>query len=226
MILINPNEPYVIRSGFGDYGIPTPSLQVDYGWFAHGKKSLIERKHVPEDLLSSMSDGRLNREMQVVLENIEKGGNGYLLLEGFMQCNREDYIVVNGRPSGWKIDQISERLSTIQLMGVKLLLSPGIQQTPFIIVSQYRWELKDEHKSLKTRPGPVSEWGKPSYSGYMLWSYQGIPGVGSDIAETLYEAASTWAALVKLSVEDLMELKRFGRKRAERVFRFIHEGKL
>ncbi len=227
-IMYSPTEPYEIKHDFGDVGIstPNPPLPVDYGWFALGRKSLVERKHMPQDLLASMSDGRLNREVQYLLENLEKGGRAYLLLEGFMRCNDKGYIYNPHRPSGWEIDKVSERLSTIQDLGVKILYSPSIAETALIIISQVRWEMKSNHKSIGIRPGPIMPWGKPSFSTYMLYSYQGIPGVGADISEILMEVAPTWEKLIAMSVEDLSELKHFGKKRSERVHRFIHQGKL
>jgi len=224
-IMISPSEPRDIKEDFGQYGIVNPNLAADYGWYAGGRFSLVERKHIPGDFLASKSDGRLQREMQALLENIEQGGRSYLLLEGHWSCDRES-MILNPRSTGWSIDKVSEMISTIQDMGVKLLLSPDMKQTALVLISQARWELKDNHKSLSVRPGPVEPWGRPSYSTYVVWSYQGIPGVGVDIAEVLYEAAPTWADLVKMSEQDLQELKHFGKKRSERVYKFIHEGKL
>lgn len=225
-VMYSPSEPYEVKNDLGDYGISNPSLPVDYGWFTRGRKSLTERKHVPGDLLASLGDGRLNREVQALLENLEKGGRSYLLLEGFMRCDNKGFILNPTRPSGWEIDKVSERISTIQEMGVELLLSPSLSETALVLVSQIRWEMKDNHKSLSIRPGPVMPWGKPSYATYVLWSYQGIPGIGADMAEILYEAAPTWENLVEMSVSDLQELKRFGVKRSESVWKFIHQGKL
>lgn len=226
-ILYSPSEPYEIRNDLGDYGISTPSLPVDYGWFTLGVKSLTERKHIPGDLLASMSDGRLNREVQALLENIEKGGKSYLLLEGHLECNSSGHILNPHKVSGWEIDKVSERIATIQTMGVQLLLSPSIQETALILVSQLRWEMKGDHKSLSIRPGPGKDsWNSRSYSNYIIWSYQGIPGVGADIAEILYSEAPTWKDLCSMDIDDFQQLPHFGKKRSERIYRFIHEGKL
>lgn len=226
-ILYVPNEPYEIRNDLGDYGISTPSLPVDYGWFALGIKSLVERKHIPQDLLASMSDGRLNREVQVLLQNIELGGRSYLLLEGHLDCDSSGFVLNPHRPSGWEIDKISERIATIQAMGIELLLSPSISETALVLVSQLRWEMKSTHKSLSIRPGPEKDaWNSRSYSNYIMWSYQGIPGIGADMAEVLYKVADTWGKLCNLSAQDLQQLPHFGKKRSERVYRFIHEGRL
>ncbi len=226
-VLYHPNEPYEIRNDLGDYGISTPSLPVDYGWFTLGVKSLVERKHIPGDLLSSMSDGRLNREVQALLENIEKGGRSYLLLEGHLECDSSGRILNPHKVSGWEIDKVSERIATIQTMGVQLLLSPSLHETALVLVSQLRWELKGDHKSLSIRPGPEKDsWNSRSYSNYIIWSFQGIPGVGADIAEILYKEAGTWKELCSMSIDDFQRLSHFGKKRSERVYRFIHEGKL
>lgn len=227
-ILYSPNEPYEIRNDLGDYGIPAPSLPVDYGWFTLSTKSLTERKHMPEDLLASMSDGRLNREVQALLENIEKGGRSYLLLEGKLECDSYSHIISGHKVTGWEIDKVSERLSSIQDVGIKILYSPSLHETALVLISQMRWELKGSHKSIHTRPGPDKDsWGtRPSYSNYILWSYQGCPGISSILAEILYKRASTWEELIKLSVEDIKQLNHFGSKRAERLWKFLHLGKL
>ena len=225
-ILISPSEPYEIKSDFGEYGISAPHLPSDYGWYVNGKRSLVQRKHIPGDMLASVQDGRFQRDMQILLENIEQGGRSYLLQEGHWSCDKQGMILNPVRPSGWSYEKISELLSTVQEMGIELLISPDISMTALVIISQVRWELKEDHSSLSRRPGLVAEWGKPSYASYTIWSYQGIPGVGADIAEILFKSASTWEQLVGMSIAEFQELKHFGKKRAERVYNFIHHGKL
>ena len=225
-ILISPTEPYEVKEDFGEYGISAPHLPSDYGWYVKGYRSLVQRKHIPGDFLASMEDGRLARDMQILLENIEQGGKSYLLTEGFWSCDKEGMILNPIRPSGWSYEKISAQISTIQEMGIRLLHSPNISLTALVIINQVRWEMKEDHSSLSHRPGPVTEWGKPSYASYTIWSFQGIPGVGADIAEILFKAAPTWEKLVAMDIADFQELKHFGKKRAERVYKFIHNGKL
>jgi len=226
--MYHPTEPYEIKNDFGDLGISNPNLPTDYAWFVNGLKSLIERKHIPQDLLASLSDGRLNKVTQILLENIERGGRSYLLLEGFMRCDSNGYILNPDRPSGWEIDKVSALISSIQAMGIQILLSPSMKETALVLISQMRWELKGDHRSLRTRPGPAHQpWGdRPSYAPYMIWGYQGFPGVSVVLAEILYEAASTYEKLLDMSVEDFAGLSRFGKKRSEGLHRFLHEGRL
>lgn len=226
-VMYHPTEPYEIKNDFGDIGMSNPSLPTDYGWFVRGRKTLIERKHIPQDLLASINDGRLTRVTQLLIQNIEKGGRSYFLFEGFIRCDNKGFILNPDRPSGWEIDKVSGIISSIQASGIELLLSPSIKETALILISQMRWEMKGEHKSIRTRPGPASDgWGKPSYSPYMLWAYQGFPNIGAGIAEILYKAAPTFENLLAMSVEDLKELERFGKKRSESLHKFLHEGVL
>jgi len=225
-ILYSPSEPWEIKNDFGNVGISTPSIPCDYVWYCNGRKTQIERKHVPQDLLASINDGRLTKVTQILIQNIEKGGRSYLLLEGFIRCNSSGFILNPDRPSGWEIDKVSSLISSIQASGIELLLSPSIKETALILISQMRWEMKGEHKSTRTRPGPTHEWGQPAFAPYMLWSIQGIPGVGADLAEILYGTAPTWEKLLELSIEDLQQLKRIGKKRAEGIWTFLHTGKL
>lgn len=225
-VMYHPTEPYEIKNDFGDIGLSNPNLPTDYGWFVRGRKSLTERKKIPQDLLASINDGRLTKVTQILIQNIEKGGRSYLLLEGFIRCNSSGFILNPDRPSGWEIDKVSGLISSIQASGIELLLSPSIKETALILISQMRWEMKGEHKSTRTRPGPTHEWGRPSYAPYMLWAYQGFPGIGAEIAEILFNAAPTFENLLAMSVEDFIELKRFGKKRSEGLYKFLHEGKL
>src|SRR3972149_1124195 len=219
-ILISPTEPYEIKSDFGEYGISAPHLPSDYGWYVKGKRSLVQRKHIPGDMLASIQDGRFQRDMQILLENIEQGGRSYLLQEGHWSCDKQGMILNPVRPSGWSYEKISELLSTVQEMGIELLISPDISMTALVIISQVRWELKEDHSSLSRRPGLVAEWGKPSYASYTIWSYQGIPGVGGvtsiyAVHEVYYDnetgEITGWTAEpIKLggfdSIQDLVDL--------------------
>src|SRR3990167_10554714 len=133
-ILISPTEPYEIKSDFGEYGISAPHLPSDYGWYVKGNRRLVQRKHIPGDMLASVQDGRFQRDMQILLENIEQGGRSYLLLEGHWSCDKEG-MILNPRSTGWSIDKVSEMISTIQDMGAKLLLSPDMKQTALGLIS-------------------------------------------------------------------------------------------
>jgi len=55
---------------------------------------------------------------------------------------------------------------------------------------------------------------------------KGFPGIDAEIADILFNAAPTFENLLAMSVEDFTELKRFGKKRSEGLYRFLHEGKL
>lgn len=225
-VMYHPTEPYEIKNDFGDIGISNPNLPTDYGWFVNGQKTLIERKHIPQDLLASINDGRLAKVTQILIQNLEKGGRSYFLFEGFLRCDNRGYILNPDRPSGWEIDKVSGLISSIQASGIELLLSPSIKETALVLISQMRWEMKGEHRSTRTRPGPVHEWGQPSFAPYMLWAYQGFPGISTVISEILFKAAPTFEDLLAMSIEDFTDLKRFGKKRSEGLYRFLHEGKL
>ncbi len=86
-VMYHPTEPYEIKSDFGDIGMSNPNLPTDYSWFANGRKTLVERKHIPQDLLASINDGRLTRVTQLLIQNIEQGGRSYFLFEGFIRCD-------------------------------------------------------------------------------------------------------------------------------------------
>jgi len=78
--------------------------------------------------------------------------------------------------------------------------------------------------SLFTRPKLQGLWGKPTPNEQICYFYQGVPGVGVVLAQTLAGAFPCPAALAAASLDDLKVIPGIGRQRAERVFRFLHDG--
>src|SRR5437773_1577819 len=81
---------HYIKQHFPNYRVS--NLPVDFKLEVNGKDRWVERKIVPNDLLASVTDGRLVRQGNFLSQN-----EGFLLLEGRIEYDATGRVVVGGR---------------------------------------------------------------------------------------------------------------------------------
>lgn len=184
----------------------------DYQFYGQGKSILIQRKACPQDFHASWCDGRLNRNELELIENIDRGGASYLLLEGHLTYDRAGFLIVNRRVSKLMDIQISGRLDSIQDAGIRLLLSSSVEGTVRVIANLYtRWQ--KEHIGERTRPGPRSLWGKARREQRVLHVIEGFDGIGSELAKVIWQVSGTARRFFNLDPEQMAIIPKLGPKR-------------
>jgi ERCC4-type nuclease len=222
MILISPSEPAELREALEAVSSP---LCEEKGCdiLAPTSKGLlgIQRKEVPSDFLASLEDGRLARELPLLARGVDFP---IVLLEGTFLYDANDCLRVDGRPTRYKRLGIKRLLRSVFCSyGIYVEYSPSLSATPTVVR-----ELVDyfghEHTSLFTRPKLQGLWGKPTPNEQICYFYQGVPGVGVVLAQTLAGTFPSPASLLTASLDDLKTIPGIGKQRAERIFRFLHDG--
>jgi ERCC4-type nuclease len=222
MILISPSEPAGLREALGASSSPLCEEKGADILAPTGKGLLgIQRKEVPSDFLASIEDGRLARELPLLSRGVDFP---ILLLEGMFIYDTEDCLRVGGRPTRYKRLGIKRLLrSVFYSHGVYIEHSGGLSETP-TVVNEVIDYFSHDHTSLSTRPKLQGLWGKPTLNEQICYFYQGVPGIGVVLAQSLAKIFPKPADLVIASLDDLKAVTHVGKQRAARIYKFLHDG--
>lgn len=218
-MLIAPTEPSSLRA-IGRVSSTPEKFGVDVLMSAHGRWHGIQRKEL-SDLLASLSDGRLARELPMM----KRCYRASLLIEGTPKWTMDGELVGNGFGQRFTLTQYRGLIFSVQARGIGVLHSSGLNDTIAIVQSYETWLKKDaKWSSLDTRPGPVSVWGRAENRDYQMHLLQGLPGVGPELADRLLKKfGMPWQW--RVSEEELVKVKGVGKKRAAQMMRcFDVEG--
>lgn len=183
------------------------------------KRVGIQRKEI-KDLLASMADGRLNKEVRQMGNLFAK----VLIVEGPLRFTNDGVLVESlgwGKP--WTKAAITKLLFSVRGKGLWVVHTDNIAGTIEMIELLAEWWGKEDHRSLDTRPGPVSFFGTTvgdkEWGTYML---QSLPGVGPGLASKIYDMYGVpWSWDV--GIEELMMVEGIGEKRAKQMLRALEK---
>lgn len=220
-MLVSPAErdPAILALG------KTSSVPEDYGAdmlaFVHTKQAGtlvvgIQRKEW-KDLLASVNDGRLAKEVQ----QMTRCDVAVLVLEGRLAWTGDGKLVKGYGPE-WTRDQLWGLMWSLQAAGVWVMTTGSAQETADLAASVVRWCRKDRHTSLAARgPAPRGVWGtRPDDKTFGAWVLQGIPGVGPTVARAVVEELGMplgWT----VTVEDLCRVPGVGKGKATQMLRCL-----
>ena len=222
MILVSPSEPAELREALSAVSSPLCE-EKGADILAPTSKGLlgIQRKEIPSDFLASLEDGRLTRELPPLSKGVDFP---ILLLEGIFIYDTDDCLRVGGRPTRYNRLGIKRLLrSVFYSHGIYVEHSGSLSET-FTVVKELIDYFSHDHISLFTRPKLQGLWGKPIPSEQISYFYQGVPGVGVVLAQSLTKIFSKPADLVIASLDDLKAIPQVGKQRAARIYKFLHDG--
>lgn len=221
--LISPSEPEEIKN----LGIVS-SIPEEYGVDILGMvlkeevvKIGIQRKTAPEDLYQSIQDGRLSKEVNLmkVLDV------PVIVIEGSLRFDSENRLINPRIPKiPYRITKKGIRnlfRSCWTQFGILVEYSDSVRDTIEIMEEWVGYIRKEKHRSLFHRPKVKGEWGIPSPRERELFFYQGLPGIGEEIARNILDRVSSPKDLVNMTLEELMEIPLLGKGRAEKIYKFL-----
>ena len=217
-VLITTNEPKKIKELFEDR-VELP-MSFDMMLYTESGKVGIERKQCPGDLLSSVSDGRLNRE---ILSMREECNVSIVLLHGTIRYNRNDTVKLGKRTSyHWTKKGMENLFRTIQYVeGCYLEHAKNSNELVQVVQDLQAYFDKKEHNSLKSRSRIQTNWLVPSRDERVVYFYSGLPGLGITGARKLYERFPSPMQLYSASVEEICEISRMGKSVASGIYNFL-----
>lgn len=207
-------------SYIGDLGeVTVANLEAgDYAIVTGDRAVLVERKSF-RDLITSFRNGRLWEQLVRMLATEQ--------FEGAPVVRRLLVVERGDEP----LDELSRLESSVIGAEMECIFT---YHTPVVFLEGHtsverflRVLVKREEEGKNDKPIP-SRWYRPRFPAelpekdqrcYFLCS---IPGVGDHLAGQLMEYYSSLDDLCKASVRDLQRIPGFGKKRAERLHRFLH----
>lgn len=187
---------------------------------ATGKGRLaIQRKTFPDDLLASLEDGRLAREMAM----LSRTEYPVLVIEGQPQWTADGHLMAPWA-SRWTQTQFRNLLRSVWWVhGVAVEYTANIEDTAKAVLEMESWFRKEVHRSLLSRPKRVSRdsWGKSSRRDFALFFLQGLPGVGSVLAEAILDRFGRVPMSWTCSMDELKTVDGIGEKRARALWELL-----
>jgi ERCC4-type nuclease len=204
-ILISPTEPAELR----ELGI-TSAIPEEYGadflWGCPAGLVGVQRKTVT-DLLASLQDGRLAREMgQLGAVDVP-----VLLVEGRPRWTVEGMMLaVAFRREAW-----AGLLLSVQFAhGIAVVATDDLRDTAFWLGAAVEWFGKSEHRSLRTRPKPTDSWGDYTREAFETQLLQSFPGVGAELAGRIVKQFGGVPLRWTVGERELRKVKGIGPERA------------
>lgn len=205
-MLVAPSEPPLLKR-IGTVSAVPERHGVDFMWVACGRKIGVQRKAV-SDFVGSVIDGRLSKEVGQMRQLAVRA----LILEGPLVWSCDGAWM--GRGFRWDHARHDQAVFSLQAEGIWVLRSDGHQDTIRLIGELDRWSRKEKHHFARARGAAVGQWGTPSSREFALHLLQGLPNVGPELAERIYDHFGgvpwQWAATEK----DLLAIEGIGKVRA------------
>lgn len=203
-MLISSTEPPELRS------IGTSSqLPEKYGsdilFRVNTKLAGIQRKEF-SDLVASVNDGRLNKE----LAQMQALDHRLLIVEGEPRWSLDGVWLGNGSFTRARFHGL---MLDVQFLNCSVLMSSTVTET-IALVSQYEKHLR-EPRELNGRPKPKGEWGRASSRDWAVYMLQGL-GLGPKTAGNVYDVLGIplqWT----VTEQELMCVPGVGKNRAKKL---------
>lgn len=219
--LIVPNEPKRIRQLLPDL-IEVP-MGYDICLLTNLGKVGIERKRVPSDLISSIEDGRLGREILAMREECKVM---VILFHGVMRYNANGTLKLGrGTSYRWTDKGIRNVRRTLEFVeGCYVECARNNEELVKVVNEVQEYLDKPRHDSMHIRQGIKSNWIRSTREEKIIYWMQGLPGVGISTARKLYEKFPTPLSIFQAVPEDISSIPRMGKTVAMGIYNFLRTG--
>lgn len=209
-MLVSPAERPLPLRRLGQTSSVPERYGADFMWVANRERHGVQRKEI-KDYVASMIDGRLSRE---VGQMKQLTGIRALVLEGTFTWTPDGFWT---GPVRWDRFRHRQGLFTLANEGIWIIPTEGIADSAETIAELERWTRKPKHTFARARAKATGQWGKPSSREFACYMLQGLPGVGPELAERLYDALGLPMAWT-VSEKELRTVEGVGPKRASAMY--------
>ncbi len=226
---ITSNEPSKIKALFSDaLEMPMPfdmMLVTAVGLVP------IERKAIPGDLISSVTDGRLQREL-IAMRECNKDFQIVIFHGHDFEYYPDDSLKVPDTPKryahkasmGWTRKGINNLKRTLEYVeGVHIEQVENDDKLVELIAELQKYFDQRHHLSLKTRPRLEPDYIVPTRAERVRFFYDGIPGLSVVRAKALADRFKSPLDLYHASITDISSVRGFGNKLSKRTYDFLRE---
>ena len=214
--LVAPSEPRAIKVLGKSSSLPE-QWGADILWPDNGGFVGVQRKEL-SDLIASLHDGRLGREVS----QMQRLQVAMLVVEGRPKWSTEGVLLRDhGRP--WSRTTHRALLYSVQARGIWVEQTDDAADTVATVLAFAEWLKKPTHRGLRTRPGPVSVWGKANDHDWACHVLQGFQGIGPEVASRIVDKFGGLPLKWTVGVGELMEVEGVGPKRAKALIEALHD---
>lgn len=219
-MIIAPTEPDKLKAIASSISLLPEKYGADIFFIGQGGRKVgIQRKEI-KDLLASVNDGRLVKEI------LQMGALDYkiVLVEGREQYSTDGYLLNSTFGKQWNAQQFNGLLWSIQDRVDFLVKTESLPDTVAKVGWLRNWFSKSSHESLSRRPGMAKGvFGDSANSKEAAsWILQSVPSVGPKLATRIVEKFGLPLRLT-VGVEDLMKVEGIGKGKAEGIVRMFQE---
>lgn len=215
-MLCSPTEPIRLKALGKSSSIPE-RYGCDYLIISHGKRTGIQRKEFPGDFISSVADGRLYE----LVREMSKLDRAVLIVEGYGKWM--DNGMLDFPHANMTRQQFHGLVFSLTFeWGIEVWQNGGLDETKTMLKDLDAWCQKREHTSLNTRPGPKRDgWGIEEPRHRAIHILQSFSGIGPEMAGRIYDHFGMVPLGWTIGMEELMQVKGVGKKRAETIAKHI-----
>lgn len=185
----------------------------------------LQRKEVPNDFISSFTDGRMARGVALLTKSckftrIIAEGRFKYWPDGRLVTGRIDPKTKRPEPSRFTRKHIRGMINDLEfVMGIIVDPTDDLDDTVAYIRDLPGFINKSKHLGLYTRPNIQGTWYTPSAKDIHLWLLQSFPGIGPAIADGIIsrfggEIPLKWTC----TLEELMAIPRLSKERAREMY--------
>ena len=181
----------------------------------------IQRKAVPHDFISSITDGRMTRLTSLLAKNCPFR---LLICEGKFRYFPDGHLVLSDRKSSrFTKGQIRGMLLDIKFVkGVDYDFTENLEDTARYIKTLAEFMNREKHLGLFVRPSAKGTWQTPTSRDIDLWLLQSFPGIGPTTAENIIQACGGKVPLGwTCTYKQLLSVRGLGRKRAGELWKYL-----
>lgn len=211
-MLVSPAERHPSLRALGRTSSIPERYGADFLWAGRCGSIGVQRKEFPGDFLSSVSDGRLAKE----IGQLQALDLRVLMLEGDGSWT-VDGNLVSSWGQAWTREQHRKFLWSVQKAGVWVERTADVEDTVRAIRWLVEWGWKSKHQSVMRRPSAKGGWGKPSSRELGVHVLQSFEGIGPEVAERIWEHFGGLPLAWTVTVEEMMGVKGVGVKRARKL---------
>lgn len=209
-LYIAPTEPPALKR-LGKYSPLVEKNGVDIFWGTKTGLVGVQRKEL-KDLVSSMHDGRLNKEVAQMGNRL---AIKVLLVEGFGKWGVDGTLM-----DTWtKVtrQQVRAFLWSVRSKGVWVEWTENLNDTIQTVQWMVRYTRKKRHNALVGRPGPGGVWGRASDRDWAIHLLTSFDGVGPETASAIIDHFGQVPLRWTVEEADLLEVSGIGRVRAKKL---------
>jgi ERCC4-type nuclease len=223
--LVSSTDPELVKV-LGDIAISS-QVPEEYGadvliFFTQGIFGM-QRKAVPYDFISSMNDGRLTRETNLLFDKCKFK---LILCEGRFYYYPDGTLKLNDAVKGhYNKKRIQGSLFNIKYVkGIDYDFTTDIEDTAEYIKNIIEFFSDPKHLGLYSRPSAPHDWIVPTARDIDLWMLQSFDGIGPQLAENIIQHFGGKIPIAwTCTLEELQQVPRLAKK-AEEIYPILQQA--